>query len=199
MGAAVEHVDVVLAVHADRGAVPIGEPGGQRAPALDHPIAVAAFAQNDRLGGGARGGVRRRQCGEARRASQRRADRRGGKALRRTADGGCGQPAKRLAPCHRTEQAHFWLSSHRAALGQRDVTRQSSGGKASRPALSKTAARVRIRTPRHLEQRSLPRPFMDDANCVRSSLAEVKRAHARCDRLHRAAPLSPAAEDRPDE
>jgi len=31
------------------------------------------------------------------------------------------------------------------------------------------------------------------------SLAEVKRAHARCDHLHRAAPLSPPAEDRPDE
>jgi GNAT superfamily N-acetyltransferase len=37
-------------------------PGGS-APALDHPIAVAAFAQNDRLGGldGAQRGVRRRQ------------------------------------------------------------------------------------------------------------------------------------------
>jgi hypothetical protein len=31
------------------------------------------------------------------------------------------------------------------------------------------------------------------------SLAEVKRAHARCDHLHSAAPLSPPAEDRPDE
>ena len=31
------------------------------------------------------------------------------------------------------------------------------------------------------------------------SLAEVKRAHARCDHLHHAAPLSPRAEDRPDE
>jgi hypothetical protein len=41
--------------------------------------------------------------------------------------------------------------------------------------------------------------FMDDANCVRSSLAEVKRAHARSDHPHRAAPLSHAAEDRPDE
>jgi hypothetical protein len=40
---------------------------------------------------------------------------------------------------------------------------------------------------------------MDDAKCVRSSLAGVKRAHARCDHLHRAAPLSPAAENRPDE
>jgi len=31
------------------------------------------------------------------------------------------------------------------------------------------------------------------------SLAEVKRAHARCDHLHRAAPLSPPAEDQSDE
>ena len=31
------------------------------------------------------------------------------------------------------------------------------------------------------------------------SLAEVKRAHARCDPVDSAAPLSPPAEDRPDE
>ena len=31
------------------------------------------------------------------------------------------------------------------------------------------------------------------------SLAEVKRAHARCDHLHRAAPLSPPPEDQSDE
>ena len=37
------------------------------------------------------------------------------------------------------------------------------------------------------------------ASRIFRSLAEVKRAHARCDHLHRAAPLSPPAEDRPDE
>jgi hypothetical protein len=36
------------------------------------------------------------------------------------------------------------------------------------------------------------------ASRIFRSLAEVRRAHARCDPAHRALPLSPPAEDRPD-
>src|SRR6185437_1539070 len=49
--AAGEDVDVVLAVDADGGDLPVMPSGGQRAPVLGHFVAVFAFTDDDGHGG----------------------------------------------------------------------------------------------------------------------------------------------------
>ena len=125
MGAAVEHVDVVLAVHANRRAVPISKPGGQRAPALDHPIAVAALAQNDRLGG--LGGARRAPPPRARRSPRRRPAASGSQAQQGAAP--------------RRRRRRLRLRSARERLGAASSSRTGTFLASSRPAAPRAARR----------------------------------------------------------